>query len=99
MIELEIINIKNNTYMLQDKDKKKYILNLEFFDIENKPKIGDCINISSELLDPRYVEFSTNYIFGSLDSKYGRKCKTLTDIDIIKLRTDESEIYLKRLYG
>lgn len=55
--------------------------------------------MSSELLNPRYEGFSTNYVFGTLEDTYGKKDIDLTDIDIIKVVINNLEIYLKRLYG
>ena len=99
MVELKIINKTNITYDLKDENEKKYELNIEFFDIEETPKIGDKIYISAELLNPRYAGYSTSYTFGNLKSKYGKEEVKLTDIDVIKVVTDKMEIYLKRLYG
>ena len=99
MVELEIINKINFKYNLKDENEKKYELNLEFFDIEEIPKIGDKIYISAELLNPKYAGYSTSYTFGNLKSKYGKKDVKLTDIDVMKIVTNKMEIYLKRLYG
>ena len=68
-------------------------------DVEDGIKVGNFINISAELLNPRYAGYSTNYTFGSLESKYGKDKIKLNDIDVIKIETEDKEIYLKRLYG
>lgn len=99
MIKLKIINIDGYIYNLKDTKENNYTLNLEFFDIDKKPQIGDYIYMSSELLNPRYEGFSTNYTFGTLEDRYGKKDIDLTDIDIIKVVINNLEIYLKRLYG
>lgn len=99
MVKLKIMNIDKYTYNLKDAKENNYNLNLEFFDVEEKPKIGDDIYISAELLNPRYEGFSTNYAFGTLEDKYGKDNIDLTDIDVIKIVTNKLEIYLKRLYG
>ena len=99
MVKLKIINISNYDYELEDMKENKYTLNLEFLDIEEKPKVGDYISISEELLNPRYEEYSTNYTFGNLDSEFGREKLLPIDIDVIKLEMDSKEILLKRLYG
>jgi len=99
MIKLEIIKKDNYVYELKDQDENQYTLNLEFFDIQNEIKVGDYIQISAELLKPKYSGYSTSYTFGSLESKYGKNNIRLDDIDVIKVITEEKEIYLKRLYG
>ena len=99
MIKLKIVNIDGYQYYLEDEDKHNYIFNLEFLDVEDDIKVGNFINISAELLNPRYAGYSTNYTFGSLESKYGKDKIKLNDIDVIKIETEDKEIYLKRLYG
>ena len=99
MLKLDIVNIDNYLYNLKDEENNNYKLNLDFFDIKEKLKIGDCIYISEELLDPKFEGYSTSYTFGSLDSKYGKSNIEIRDIDVIKIETDHKEIYLKRLYG
>ncbi len=99
MIKLEIDNIDKYIYKLKDEKNNKYNLNLEFFDIEENPKVGDYIYISAELLNPKLEGYSTNYTFGNLKNKYGKENITLNDIDVIKIATNGLEIYLKRLYG
>lgn len=99
MVKLKIMNIDKYTYNLKDAKENNYTLNLEFFDVEENPKIGDYIYISAELLNPKYEGFSTSYAFGSLENKYGKDNINLTDIDVIKVVTNNLEIYLKRLYG
>ena len=99
MVKLKIINIDGDIYNLKDTKENNYTLNLEFFDIDKKPQIGDYIYMSSELLNPRYEGFSTNYVFGTLEDTYGKKDIDLIDIDIIKVVINNLEIYLKRLYG
>lgn len=99
MIKLEIDNIDKYIYKLKDEKNNKYNLNLEFFDIEENPKVGDYIYISAELLNSKLEGYSTNYTFGNLKNKYGKENITLNDIDVIKIATNGLEIYLKRLYG
>ena len=99
MIRLEVVDKEDYIYKFKDNNDKLYTLNLEFLDIERKIKIGDYISFSAELLNPRYAGYSTNYTFGSLESKYGKDNIKLNDIDVIKVETEDKEIYLKRLYG
>lgn len=99
MIKLKIISQDNYTYKLEDEKNNKYDLNLEFFDIETTPKVGDYIHISAELLNTKYAGYSTSYTFGKLENEYGKRNISLTDIDVIKVVANNLEIYLKRLYG
>lgn len=99
MVRLKIESKENNNYVLKDEKGNSYKINFEFFDIEEKPKENDYINISAELLNPRYKEYSTYLSFGEMENICGRKDPNLNDIDIIKLEIDDKEIYLKRLYG
>ena len=99
MVKLEIINKDGYLYKLKDEKENNYEFSLEFFDIETSPEIGDYINISAELLNPRYAGYSTLYSFGNLDNPCGRKDLNINDIDIIKVITENKEIVLKRLYG
>lgn len=99
MKKLKIINNDNYLYDLEDESKNKYTLNLEFHDIKERINVGDYIYISAELLNPKYAGYSTSYTFGKLDSKYGKENISMNDIDVIKIETNNLEIYLKRLYG
>ena len=98
MIKLQIVRNDNKKYILQDKNGKKYILYFDFFDID-KPGFGDYIYIHEELLNPKHEYYSTNYIFGGLENKYGRTITDKNHIDVIKIKKNNFEIFLKRLYG
>ena len=99
MIKLQIEKKDGYIYNLKDKNEKIYILNLEFLDIEEVPREGDFIEISAELLNPKYAGYSTSYTFGDLDNKYGKENIKMNDLDVVKLEIHGKEIYLKRLYG
>lgn len=99
MVKLRIVNKNNYEYKLEDEEKKTYNINIEISETGIKPQIDDYIYISNELLNPRYSGYSTSYTFGNLDSKYGKESINLADIDVIRIITNEKEIYLKRLYG
>ena len=99
MVKLEIINKNGSLYSFKDEKNNSYEFSMEFFDIDVSPKIGDYINISAELLNPRYAGYSTLYSFGNLENPCGRKNLDINDIDIINIITENKEIILKRLYG
>lgn len=98
MVKLKILDKNNYEYKLEDEKGKLYKINLEFLDVNN-PLIGNYIYINEELLNPRYDGYSTSYTFGGLKNKYGKKDIPPDDIDVIKIISDNKEIYLKRLYG
>jgi hypothetical protein len=99
MMELKIVNIDGYKYNLEDKEKHKYVISLDFCDLAEKPKIGNYIFLNKELLDSKYEGYSTSYTFGNLESKYGKENISINDIDVVKVIIDKKEIYLKRLYG
>ena len=99
MTKLKIVDKKNYEYNLEDENNNKYNLVLDFFDIKDKPKIGDYIYMRKDLLNPKYDGYSTRYVFGNLENKYGKENISIDDIDVIKVVMDDLEIYLKRLYG
>lgn len=99
MKKLTIINIDNYEYTLRDNNNLNYNLNLEFQNIDIKPKTGDCIYMSDELLNKNYQEYSNTYTFGPLGSFYGRTITNENNPDIIKLQIDNESLYLQRYYG
>ncbi len=95
MKKLEINKIDNYQYELKDINNKIYHFNIEFYNLEKNPKIGDYIYISEKLLQEEYSLLS----FDTLDSKYGRNIKNEEDEDLVILLIDNKKIYLKRVYG
>lgn len=101
MVKLKIIEKNKENYKLISKNKNVYELTLQFFDIndEEKPDVNDYINISAELLNPMYKEYTTFLAFGKLDNICGKPDISLNDMDVIKIEKNNEEIVLKRLYG
>ena len=99
MIKLEIINKKEGLYYLKDSKNNNYEFSMEFYDIDESPKIGDYLELSAELLNPMYAGYSVLYTFGNLKNPCGRNTTNMNNIDIIKLIMKNKEIILKRLYG
>lgn len=99
MIRLKIESKENNEYVLKDEEGNCYEMNFEFFDIEKKPKENNYINISAELLNPRYMEYTRHLTFGDMKNICGRENVKINDTDVIKVEIEDKEIYLKRLYG
>ena len=99
MKKLIIKNIDNTIYKLVDDKGLEYELNLEFIGLDKELKINDIIEISMELLNSKSSSYSAFYTFGLLDDVTGRSDVSITDNDVIKIITDNKEIYMKRLYG
>lgn len=100
MRELKIFSIKNNRYLLIDKESKnEYLLDLYFFDIDFNVEVGDTIIFNEKLLDKNYIEYSEEYYFGGIEDDCGREINSLKDTDLIAINKDYKKFYLKRLYG
>lgn len=95
MKKLEINKIDNYQYELKDMDNKIYHFNIEFYNLEKEPKIGDYIYMNEKLLKEEYSMLN----FDILESKYGRNIQTEEDDDLVILLIDNEKIYLKRVYG
>ena len=96
MNKLIIENIDGYNYILKDTNNKSYNINIEFYDIDVLPKVGDIIYINNKLLN----KINNNVVsFGKLDGIYGRKITDENDEDIIGLSIQDKIIYLKRYYG
>ncbi len=95
MIKLIIEDIVDYDYFLKDKEDNKYRFNIQFYDLDTKPKVGDSLFVHEKLLDDVNCVFS----FGPIDGKYGKDIISSNDIDIVVLVIDDKKIYLKRYYG
>ena len=96
MIKLIIENIDGYNYTLKDNDNNIYNINIEFYDVDVLPKVGDIIYINNKLLN----KINNNIVsFGKLDGIYGRTITDENDEDVIGLSIQDKIIYLKRYYG
>lgn len=93
MKKLKIKKIDKYQYELKDINNKIYHFNIEFYNLEKKPKINDYIYMNEKILQENYSILN----FDKLDSQYGREIKT--EEDVIVLLIDNEKIYLKRIYG
>lgn len=98
MMKLKIESINNYNYELID-NEKKYNINIEFFDIKEKPEIGDILYINEKLLNKNYKEYDTFYRFGSIYNSSGRELNKNNEEEVIILNINNKNIILKRLYG
>ena len=100
MKKLTIVKEEENNYILNDNEGTKYNLTLEFHDIDIKPTIQETLYMSENLLDRNNEQYNTYYVFGALESPYGKQIKKENDEDIIIIqRINQEKIILKRLYG
>ena len=95
MKKLMITKKDNYEYTLKDIDNKEYQFNIEFYNIEKNPEVGDYLYISEKILQENNAFLN----FDSLDSEYGRKIESANDDDIVALIVSGEKIYLKRVYG
>lgn len=95
MKKLIITKKDNYKYTLKDMENNEYQFNIEFYNIEKNPEVGDYLYISEKILQ----ENNTFLNFGSLESEYGRKIESANDDDIVALIVNGEKIYLKRVYG
>lgn len=95
MKKLIIANKDNYEYTLKDINNNEYQYNIEFYNIEKNPGVGDYFYISEKTLQ----ENNTFLSFDVLESEYGRKIESANDDDIVVLIVSGEKIYLKRVYG
>lgn len=88
MIKLIVDNIENYNYTLKDENNNLYELNLEFYDLDKRIKIGDTIYLPKQLLNEKGL-----YSFGVIK----RIDNNLEEY--IKLIIDNKQYYLERYYG
>lgn len=95
MKKLIITKKDNYEYILKDIENNEYHFNIEFYNIEKNPEVGDYLYISENILQ----ENNTFLNFDILESEYGRKIESANDDDIVALIVSGEKIYLKRVYG
>ena len=71
----------------------------KFFDIDKDITVGDVLAFNSEFFDKSNPEYSTKLQFGGLDKPYGRKITSKDHKDLICIKKDNQEIWLKRFWG
>lgn len=96
MIKLQIKEIAEYYYFVEDSKNTPYKLNIEFYDIPIQPSKGDFLYISEHVL-PR--KNSIPLYYGAMDASYGKEIHTSEDEDLLVLVTKENKYYLKRFYG
>ena len=85
MKKVKVIKVDNYVITLEDNNKKEYIKNIEFYNIDLKE--GDIIYISDEVLEEDNI-----YTYGPVK-------EDATMDDLIKIIKEDKRIYLQRYYG
>lgn len=95
MIKLVIDSINGYIYGFKDKNNKVYQYNIQFYDLDVIPEIGDAIFVNEGFLELENTMLS----YGAMDGEYGRDITRATDDDLLVLLVNGENIYLKRFYG
>lgn len=94
MKKILINKIDNYVYYLLDEKNIEYKLQLEFYDINNLPKIGDYLYVNEKLLNEQIL-----LSFGLINSQDGKDINLLKDEEILVWVGNYDKIYFKRYYG
>ncbi len=98
MKKLQVVKENDSDFVLKDENGKIYEFNIRFignYDIKNVK----YFYFFNELLDENYIEYSKKYLFGDVNSCYGRKINKKTLQDLIKIEYNNEKLFLKRFYG
>ncbi len=99
MIKAQIIDIRDNRYMVEDQNKHIFIIGMQFKNVEYKPRLGDYIFIS-ELVYNDPEEHITPKIYGPFTTLgYARKPEDMTERDFMVLVNDKGISVYQRYYG
>lgn len=85
MKKVKVIAIDNYLYTLEDNNKNKYEINIEFYN--TTIEVGDIIYVDETVLKETNL-----YAYGPLLEEANVE-------DLIKIIKDNKEIYLQRYYG
>ena len=89
MLETEIIEVDEYAnYVLEDKYKNKYVININFMDM-NKPKVGTILFIPKSVINEKV----------SLNYGLSEENEIKEDNEYIVMICDGEKKYLKRFYG
>ncbi len=98
-MKFDVISVQNNDFVIKSEYNEEFSLNMVFHGLKSNVRVGDVINMSANLVNAYYEEYSTHYVFGPLDSKYGRKIVTKKEVDCISITRNDKTIFLKRFFG
>ena len=100
MVELKIIEKQDRTFTLENLEtKERFEFQIKFFDLDKEVVIGDVLMMHEELLNKGYKEYSKKLQFGALDAPYGRKIESRDHKDLLCIKKNGQEFWLKRFFG
>lgn len=102
MVKLIVKGVSGKKFQLVNAEtKEEYEVEFTFYGFEQEKAVtGSLIMMHKELLDPDYVEYATEYIFGPLDEPYGRRIDSVEHKDYLAIKLPSGEVYkLKRFFG
>ena len=100
MVDLKIVEKQDRDYTLENTEtKEQYKFQIRFFDLEEDVVVGDTITVNEAILDRSYKEYSKKLQFGALDQPYGRKIESREHPDLLCVKKNGKEYWLKRFFG
>ncbi|MBE5755951.1 MAG: hypothetical protein E7341_04700 [Clostridiales bacterium] len=100
MVELKIIEKTEREYVLElVESKQQHRFQIKFFDLVKEVVVGDVILMNENLLNKGYKEYSRKLMFGALDKPYGRKIESRDHPDLLCVKKNGEEYWLKRFWG
>ena len=90
MKRLKIVKKEEYNYTLEDENLNKYTKAINFYDTR-KPVVGDIIYIPEVVLKEKNI-----FSYGLIKNE---EVDIFNPDDLIKIKTESEEYYLKRLYG
>lgn len=100
MVELKIVEKQDREYTLQNiETKETYNFQINFYDLEKEVVVGDVLVLNEALLNKGYREYSRKLQFGALDQPYGRKIDSKDHKDLLCVKKNGEEYWLKRFFG
>jgi hypothetical protein len=98
MDKMKIVKISGYKYKLENQRGRRYDFDIEFIDVQTKPKVGDFIFWSSKNTEDPEERYAPR-TYGPPPSIYGRRGENVQDIDFIVVVTEETMTLLQRWYG
>lgn len=100
MVELKVVEKNDREYTLEEVETKTlHKFQIKFYDLEKEVVIGDVLMLNECQLDKRYKEYSSKLQFGALDEPYGRKIDSKDHKDLLCVKKNGQEYWLKRFFG
>ena len=100
MVELKVIEKDDREYTLEEVETKAlHKIQIKFYDLEKEVVVGDVLMLNGCQLDKAYKEYSRKLQFGALDEPYGRKIDSKDHKDLLCVKKNGQEYWLKRFFG